>query len=147
MELCYVLNGGKYGGKDISVLGERYDVKREGSRSLVNVPEAAAPLLEAHGFWPTHISTGKMVELAVAAEKREAEQRKTARITEMLESGVSLDQLMAKGADGVMNAPANVEVMRENAELKLRLAAIEEKIGAMTPAADSSDADKKAAKK
>lgn len=56
MELVYTLNGGEYGGKDLSVGGETYPVKRIGTRSLVYIPGNMAPLLKDHGFVPTGIA-------------------------------------------------------------------------------------------
>lgn len=69
------LGPAEYGGKDLSVGGETYKVRKEGSRSLVNVPANQAPHLLAHGWVSTGVADAEIVESAAQdALKRNAEE-------------------------------------------------------------------------
>ena len=74
------ISAAEYGGKDLSVGGETYNVRKEGSRSLVNVPAPEAHKLIALGWMATGVATEAIVETAAQeALKRNAEEATAAK--------------------------------------------------------------------
>jgi len=133
MELVFVLNGGKYGGVELSVDGTPYEVRHEGSRDVVNVPDKVAHLLEGHGWSPTGVATARMVEIAVNAEKAASDERKRARIQELLDLGVPMNQIMLHGVDR-LTAMMTPGADAGNAALQQRIDALEAKLAEATGA-------------
>ena len=81
MELVYT-GDAPYGGVDVGVGGERYKVKKEGSRQLIRgVPKDVEPLLAVHNWISTgavEMSSDEMVEKAAQkafADKKAAEKK------------------------------------------------------------------------
>lgn len=69
------ISNAEYGGKDVGVGGAQYNVRKDGSRSLVNVPPPEAPKLIALGWMPTGVATEAIVESAAQdAFKKNAEE-------------------------------------------------------------------------
>jgi hypothetical protein len=86
-----------YGGKDVGVGGERYDVRKEGSRYLVDVPANLAHLLATHGFVPTGAADKQKVEAAAqhALAANKADRKPKARPRPMRERYAALLSFVA----------------------------------------------------
>ena len=76
MELVFRHPEGKeYGGVDVGVGGDRYEVAKEGSRQIIRgVPNSIAHLLEPHHWYPSGVVNADIVEVA-AREAMTAKRR------------------------------------------------------------------------
>jgi hypothetical protein len=87
----------EYGGKDVGVGGERYEVRKEGSRCVVDVPAAGAVELIKLGFMPTGAADKQNVEAAArhALAAIEADRKPKARLRPMRERYAALLSFVA----------------------------------------------------
>jgi len=132
VKLVYVHNGGHYGGKDISVGGERYEVRREGSRSVVEIPDVFAANAYGAGFEPEGIATARIVEVAAQAElSRQADDKKKAQMERLARAGrlPYIDEYgNAMNQAQLDDIDAQLKTAEENQQLKQRLMALEAKL-------------------
>jgi hypothetical protein len=132
MRLVHILNGGRYPGTHISVLGEPYEVRQEGSRWIVDVPEVAGPHLKAHGFEPEAVAHDAMIDRAAKeAMARRAEDEKKAKIERLARAGMlpytdeNGNLMNPEYADAI---DQQLKVQEENQQLKRRLMNLEQKL-------------------
>jgi hypothetical protein len=83
----------EYGGVDVGVDGFQYPVKRDGSLSVVELPDHLAPRLAAHGF----ITQGKIDEVMVDRAAKDAMAELHAR-QEAEKAQAAMDRADAKAA-------------------------------------------------